>query len=161
MPLEEARQALAAVSIDGPNIAWDAAASPGWIVVHLRRGPPYDVSSGQLTWWVEMTDGTEVRVLQVYVAEGAGAPLFADAAVGDQLTTVGGAPAVLGRPRGGEEAGGPPGSEPTTPVLVEVAPGTVAWSWAAVDELPEVQGMLDSLRQVSAADARLSRYGTD
>ncbi|MCU1605537.1 MAG: hypothetical protein JWP46_2002, partial [Modestobacter sp.] len=36
MPLEEARQALAAVSIDGPRIAWDAAAAPGWTLVHLR-----------------------------------------------------------------------------------------------------------------------------
>ena len=161
LPVEEARQALTAVSIDGPQVAWDAAASPGWTLAHLRDGAPYDVSYGQVTWWVEMTDGSEVRVLQVNLADGAAVPLLADAAVGDLLTTVGGLPAVLGRPRGGEDAGGPPGSEPTTPLLVEVAPGTVAWSWAAVEELPEVQAMLDSLRQVGATDPRLSHYGTD
>jgi hypothetical protein len=41
MPLAEARQALAAVSIDGPRIAWDPAAAPGWTLVHLREGAPY------------------------------------------------------------------------------------------------------------------------
>ena len=161
MPLDEGRQVLTAVTIDGPRISWAATAQPGWTLVHLREGAPYGVSPGQLTWWVEMTTGTEMRMLQVYVPEGADVPLLADSAVGDQLTTVGGAPAVLGRPRGGEDAGGPPGSEPTTPVLVEVAPGTVAWSWGAADELPEVQAMLESLRQVGATDPRLSQYGTD
>jgi hypothetical protein len=46
-------------------------------------------------------------------------------------------------------------------VLVEMAPGTVAWSWSVGDDLPEVQELLASLRQAGAADPRLARYGTD
>jgi hypothetical protein len=44
---------------------------------------------------------------------------------------------------------------------MEVAPGTVAWSWSVRGDLPEAQAMLESLRQVSATDPRLERYGTD
>jgi hypothetical protein len=80
---------------------------------------------------------------------------------GDRLTTVGGHAAVLGRPRGGEANGGPPGSTPTTPLFVEVAPGTRAFSWAAEQDLDDVERMLASLRQVAGDDPRLERYGTD
>ena len=164
MPLEKARQALAAVSIDGSDVAWDGAAAPGWTLVHLREGQPYGVS-GELTWWVELTDGTQHRLLQVYVSDGPAVPLHAGAGIGEQLTTVGGHPAILSQVRvnqapPGTETDTPPGSV-TRPVLVEVAPGTVAFSFSMGDDLPDVERMLTSLRQVAPDDSRLQQYGTD
>jgi hypothetical protein len=164
MPLEEARQELTAVSIDGSDVAWNGAAAPGWTLVHLRQGPPYGVA-GQLTWMVDLTDGSTRRMLQVSVSRGSAVPLLAWTAVGEQVTTVGGHPAVLSQVRvnqapPGTETDTPPGSR-TQPVLVEIVPGTVAFSFALGDDLPEVERMLTALRQVSPDDARLERYGTD
>jgi hypothetical protein len=73
---------------------------------------------------------------------------------------LGGHPAALGHPRGGAEGGKAPGTE-TTPVFVELAPGTVAWSWATAGDLPDVEEMLASLQEVAPDDPRLARYGTD
>jgi hypothetical protein len=162
MALDAGREALAAVAVNGAEVAWDAASLPGWRLVHLREGPPYGPDPRRLNWYVEMTDGTRPRMVTVDVAHGATAPLLAGVAVGDQVTTVGGHPAVLSRPRtlSSQESGGAPEAQ-SIPVLVEVAPGTVAWSWSVGDDLPEVQEMLASLRQVSAADPRLAKYGTD
>ena len=97
------------------------------------------------------------------VSHGDPVPLLAGVGVGEQVTSVGDRPAVLSHPRplGSEQAGGAPRTE-SVPVLVEVAPGTVAWSWSVGGDLPEVQAMLESLRQVSATDPRLEPwYGTD
>jgi hypothetical protein len=164
MPLKEARQDLAAVSISGSDVAWNAAAAPRWTLVHLREGAPYGVS-GQLNWSVEMTDGSTRRFLDVSRPRGVKVPLLASTAVGDQVTTVDGHPAVLGRVRvnqapPGTETDTPPGSV-TRPVLVELSPGTVAFSFAMGDDLPEVERMLASLRQVPRDDPRLERYGED
>jgi hypothetical protein len=164
MPLEEARQALSAVSIDGSDVAWNGAAAPGWTLVHVREGAPYGLS-GQLTWWVELTDGTMGRPLQVNVSRGPALPLLASTGVGEQVTTVGGHPAVLGQVRSatapeGAETDVPPGTE-TRPVMVELAPGTVAWSFATSDDLPEVEQMLTSLRQVPRDDPLLEQYGME
>lgn len=159
MPLAEARQELAAVTIAGSRVTWDAAAAPGWTLVHLRQSPPYGANS-RLTWWVDLTDGHQRRLLQVYLTEGETVPLLASTAVGDRVTTVAGHPAVLAHPRGGAEAGEAPGTE-TTPVLVELAPGTVAFSWATADDLPDVEHMLASLKQVPRDDPRLQRYSPD
>jgi hypothetical protein len=164
MPLKEARQDLAAVSISGSDVAWNAAAAPRWTLVHLREGAPYGVS-GQLNWSVEMTDGSTRRFLDVSRPRGVKVPLLASTAVGDQVTTVDGHPAVLGRVRvnqapPGTETDTPPGSV-TRPVLVELSPGTVAFSFAMGDDLPGVERMLASLRQVPRDDPRLERYGED
>ena len=162
MPLEEARQELAAVSIDGSDVAWDGALAPGWTLVHLREGAPYRIA-GQLTWMVELTDGSTGRLLQVF--RGAEVPLLAGTGVGEQVITVGGRPAVLGQVRVNEA---PPGTETDTPsgsvsrpVLVEVAPGTVAFGFSLGDDLPQVEQMLASLQQVAPDDPRLERYGED
>lgn len=164
MPLKEARQDLAAVSISGSDVAWNAAAAPRWTLVHLREGAPYGVS-GQLNWSVEMTDGSTRRFPDVSRPRGVKVPLLASTAVGDQVTTVDGHPAVLGQVRvnqapPGTETDTPPGSV-TRPVLVELSPGTVAFSFAMGDDLPEVKRMLASLRQVPRDDPRLERYGED
>jgi hypothetical protein len=164
MPLEEARRELAAVSVDGSDLAWDGAVAPGWTLVHLRDGAPYGVS-GRLTWEVEMTDGTAHRLLEVWQARGAVVPLLAGTGVGEQVTTIDGHPAVLSQVRvnqapPGTETDTPPGSV-TQPVLVEIAPGQVAFSFSMGDDLPEVERMLASLRQVAPTDPRIERYGTD
>jgi hypothetical protein len=163
MPLAEARQELAAVSIDGADLAWNGAAAPGWTLVHLRQGAPYGVS-GTLTWWVELTDGGARRFFQVWVGD-PDVPLLATTGVGEQVTTLDGHPAVLGQVRindapPGTESDTPPGSA-SRPVLVELAPGTVASSFSMGEDLPEVERMLTSLRQVAPDDPRLERYGTD
>ena len=163
MPLAEARQELAAVSIDGSDVAWNGTAAPGWTLVHLRHGVPYGVS-GELTWWVELTDGSARRFFQVWVRD-AKLPLLATTGVGETVTTVGGHPAVLSQVRvnrtpPGTETDTPPGSV-TRPVLVELAPGTTAFGVAMGDDLPEVEQMLASLRQVGPTDPRLQKYGTD
>jgi hypothetical protein len=164
MPLEKARQALAAVSIDGSDVAWDGAAAPGWTLVHLREGAPYGVA-GELTWWIELTDGSTRRTVQVSVTRGAEVPLLAETGVGQQLTTVGGHPAILSQVLVNQA---PPGTETDTPpgsvtrrVFAEVTPGTVAGTFSIGDDLPEVERMLTSLRQVAPDDPRLERYGTD
>ncbi len=164
MPLEEARRELSAVSINGSDVAWNGAAAPGWTLVHLREGAPYGIV-GQLNWYVEMTDGTGPRMVQVGVLRGATVPLLALTGVGETVTTVGGHPAVLSQMRtsgtsGSAETDVPPGAV-TRPVLVEVVPGTVAWSWSVGDDLPQVQELLASLRQADAEDPRLARYGTE
>jgi hypothetical protein len=164
MPLEEARQALAAVSIDGSDVAWNGAAAPGWTLVHLREGTPYGVA-GQLTWSVELTDGSTRRMFQVWASRGSEIPLVAGTGVGEQVTTIDGHPAVLSQVRvnqapPGTETDTPPGSV-TQPVLLEIAPGTVAFSFSMGDDLPQVEQMLASLQQVPRDDPRLAQYGTD
>ena len=161
MPLGEAVQLLAAVSIDGPQVGWDAAAAPGWSLVHLRDGAPYGVVTGTYRWSADLTDGGEQRFLEVSVSRSPAVPLLAGVGVGERVVTLAGRPAVLGHPRGGESNGGPPGSVATTPVLVELAPGTVAWSFGTDEQLPAVEEMLGSLRQVPADDPRIERYDTD
>ncbi|MGY1843185.1 hypothetical protein [Modestobacter sp. SYSU DS0875] len=161
MPLEEARQALAAVLVDGTRVSWDPAAGPGWDVVHQREGAPYTTPQNVTTWWTELTDGEITRVLDVEVPGPVLLPLAATADVGDRLTTLGGRPAIIARPQGGEADGGPPGSTPRTFLLVEPAPGTVALVTPPDDERTEFEQMLASLRQVPADDPRLARYGTD
>jgi hypothetical protein len=163
MPLDEARQELAAVSISGSDVAWNGTAAPGWTLEHLRTGPPYSIG-GELTWWVELTDGSARRFFQVWVRD-VQLPLLAMTGVGETVTTVGGRPAVLSQVRvntasPGTETDTPPGSV-TRPVLVEIVPGTTAFGVAMGDDLPKVEQMLASLRQVSPTDPRLEKYGTD
>lgn len=164
MPLEEARRELTAVSVEGSDVGWNGAAAPGWTLVHQRDGAPYGIA-GQLTWTAEMTDGETRRMLQVWLARGPKVPLLAATGVGETVTTVDGHPAVLSQVRVNQAGPGtqtdtPPGSV-TQPVLVEIAPGTVAFSFRLGGDLPEVEAMLASLRQAGRADARLAEYGTD
>ncbi|MGY1806089.1 hypothetical protein ACI8AF_01830 [Blastococcus sp. SYSU D00669] len=147
MPLDEARQVVAAASVDGDDVGWDAAAAPGWTLVQQRREAPYGVA-GRLSWSADLTDGSQQRVLQVWDPEGPVVPLLASTGIGEQVTTLDGLPAVVGRPRGD-----------TTPVLVEVAPGTVAMSFWTGTDRAEVERMLTSLRQAIPDDPRLERYG--
>ena len=76
-------------------------------------------------------------------------PLLASTGIGEQVTALDGRPAVISRPRGD-----------TTPVLVEVAPGTVAMSFPTGDDRAGVELMLTSLRQASPDDPRVQRFGT-
>lgn len=164
LPLEEAEQALATVTTDGSQVSWDAPAAPGWRQVQLRTGAPYGVDPHELIWYADLTGGP-MRTLTVTDAHDARVPLWAYAGVGDQLTTIGGRPAILGQVRvdqapPGAQTDTPPGSV-TRPVAVEIRPGTQASTWATSDELPEIERMLASLRQVGADDPRLKKYGTD
>ena len=54
MALDEGRQALSAMSTDGPRVTWDGDALPGWTLVHLREGAPYGPDPRKLQWYVEM-----------------------------------------------------------------------------------------------------------
>jgi hypothetical protein len=164
MPLDAARQTLAAVMIDGPQVAWNAVAAPGWTLVHLREGPPYGTVPGPFWWSVELTDGSQRRTLNVTVEEPP-VPLLAGTGIGERVTTLDGHPAVLSQVRTAVDSGAAetdvrPGTV-SQPVLIEVAPGTVAYSIAIGDDLAEVEDMLASLRQVAADDPRLEKYGTD
>lgn len=161
MPLVEARQALTAVSIDDTQLSWNASAAPGWTLAQQRTGAPDNTPLGAVSWWIQLTDGAHVRLLNIDVADRAVVPLQAMADVGDQITTVDGHPAIIERPRGGEAGGGAPGSQPETPVLVEVTPGTVASSSSLGGDLTAVEDMLGSLRQVAPDDSRLQQYDTD
>ncbi|MGY1615195.1 hypothetical protein ACI797_00465 [Geodermatophilus sp. SYSU D00691] len=114
-----------------------------------RQEAPYGLA-GRLGWSADLTDGSQQRVLQVWDPEGPVVPLLASTGIGEQVITLGGLPAVVGRPRGD-----------TTPVLVEVAPGTVAMSfWTGADRAV-VGRMLTSLRQATPDDPRLERYGPE
>ena len=161
MPLEEARQALTAVVADGPRVSWDAAVTPGWTVVHQREGAPYATPQEATSWWMDLTDGEITRVLDVEVVGPVQLPLAARADVGDRLTTLGGRPAIIARPQGGEADGGPPGSTPRTFVLIEPVEGAFALVTAPEGEQAAFEDMLVSLRQVPADDQRLHDYGTD
>ena len=165
MPLDEARQTLAAATIDGPQVTWDAAtAEPGWRLVHLRTGPPYGIVPGRFTWYVDLMDGAQPRSLDVTVTDPP-VPLIAIAGIGEQVTTLDGHPAVLLPLRTtGPVAPGTmtdvPGGTSTQHVLVELAPGTVAHCMA-FDDLADVEEMLASLRQVPADDPRIEEHGVD
>lgn len=163
MPLEEARQTLMAVSIDGSTVAWNAAA--GWTLVHLREGPPYGTVPGQFRWTVELTDGTQRRMLEVWMSGEPTVSFLASTGIGEQVTTIDGHPAVLSQVRtavdsGAAETDTVPGTV-SRPVFIEVAPGTVAYSIAIGADLADVEEMLASLRQVDPDDPRLEEYGTD
>lgn len=164
MPLDEARTELAAVSISGSAVTWNDAAAPGWVLVHLRQGAPYGIA-GQLNWHVEFSDGTGRRFIDVYHYRGVAVPLLAETEVGERVTSVGGHPVVLSQVRVNNAPPGtvtdtPRGSR-TQPVAVEISPGTVAYSFSSVEDLPQVEQMLASLRQVPPSDPRLEKYGTD
>jgi len=160
MSLEEARQALASVHVDDTQLSWDAAATPGWTVVHQREGAPYETAQDVTSWSIELTDGEITRVLGVDVTGPVQLPLATRVDVGDRLSTIGGHPAIIARPQGGEADGGAPGSLPRTFVLIEPEPGTVALSAPPDDERADFEDMLASLRQVAADDPRIERYGT-
>ena len=82
------------------------------------------------------------------------------------MTTLDGHPALLLPVRTAGPV--PPGTETDVPggtstqhVLVELAPGTVAHGMAFDDDLPDVQQMLTSLRQVPADDPRIEEHGVE
>ena len=164
LPLADAQQVLAVAATDGTQVVWNAAAAPGWRQVQLRGGPPYGVDPHRLIWYAEMTGGP-MRTLTVTDAHEGRVPLWTNAGVGDQLATIGGHPAILGQVRGPAPAVSGetdvPAGTVTRPVAVEITPGTEAWTWSTPDELPAIERMLASLRQVAATDPRLKKYGTD
>ena len=161
MPVEEARQALSALHVDGTQVRWDPAVTPGWTVVHQRTGVPYSTPQEVTSWLMELTDDEITRDLLVDVVGPVQLPLAASADIGDRLTTLDGRPAIIARPQGGEADGGPPGSKPRTFELVEPTPGATALVAPPEGELAGFEEMLASLRQVPADDPRLARYGTD
>lgn len=158
--LEEARRQLTGVAITGDAVGWQVV-DPGWSLVHLRTGAPYQLPTGGDSWTVELTGGLEGRGYDVSTSPEPQLPAAAGAWIGDRLTEVAGHPAVISPVRGAEADGGPPGSAGSITLGVDVAPGAVAYSRFGAADLDGVERMLGSLRQVPPDDPRIQQYGED
>jgi hypothetical protein len=162
--LAQARVALAAVTIDGTQVEWDTAQAPAALkVVHHRTGDPYSTTSRGLDWYVRFSDGIHDRAIEIRHDAGAGSdterPLAEYATVGARRLTVDGLPALLFPTVTGDD-GDADGQvdPPSTPLLVQITPGTLAWTWAMGD-LPVVKELVASLTDVPRSDSRLARQG--
>jgi hypothetical protein len=156
--LDEARRQLAGVAVEGSAVTWQAV-DPGWSLIHLRTGPPYDLPTGGTSWMVSATGGLEGRGYDVYANPEPHLPAAASAWIDDRLIEVAGHPAVISPVRGTEADGGPPGSTGYLTLAVDVEPGVLAISRFDPGDLDGVQAMLGSLRQVAPDDPRIATYG--
>lgn len=154
--VDEGRRLLAAATLDGGNVTWDAAAAPELRVLHQRTGDPYPTTSTGEDWYLSfagpepVADGLVAgaeqlaeRSLSATSGYGSAASVLSSAATGSRLTTVAGRPAVV------LEADGKP-----VAVYADLADGGTVH--ASVDgDLPDVLRMLASLEDLPADDRRL------
>ncbi|KQS68211.1 hypothetical protein [Modestobacter sp. Leaf380] len=158
--LEEARRQLDGVTVDGPDVTWQAVDS-AWSLIHLRTGDPYVLPTGGTSWTVGADGGLGGRGFDVHSNPEPHVPAAASAWVDDRLTELDGRPAVVSPVRGSEAEGGPPGSPGYITLAVDVEPGVTAISRFVPGDLASVEAMLGSLRQVPPDDPRIEAYGEE
>ena len=144
-PLGRARAVFAAATL-GRTVTWNAHRAPGLTVVHRRTGAPYPTTVRDgLDWYVNLHGHGGARALEV--RDRPGRPSATSrASIGTRVVTVHGTRMVVYVDRG----------KPTA-VWADTSSGAIAYGDVDGD-LPQVEAMLLSLRDLPADDPRLRTY---
>lgn len=144
-PLARARAVLAAATL-GRTVTWDPRRAPGLTVVHRRTGAPYPTTVRDgLDWYVNLSAGRHARAVEVWDRPGSPA-VTSEATIGTRVVTVHGTRMVVNIVDGHPNA-----------VYADTPSGAIAYGDVDGD-LPHVEAMLLSLRDLPADDPRLRTY---